>query len=73
MSMNFSGDTKLGVLLDHPEAKEVLIRFLPEIKTTAGSMLKIGRGMTLRKIAGFPQAKISPEKLQAIETELMKI
>jgi hypothetical protein len=29
--------------------------------------------MTLKTVAGFPQAKISPEKLQAIVAELEKL
>jgi len=70
--MGFSADTKLGELLDNPVTKEVLLKFLPEIKT-AGPMLNMARGMTLRAVAGFPQAKISPEKLQAIVAEFEKI
>ena len=72
MSMGFSADTKMGVLLDNPIAKEVLLKFLPEIKT-AGPMLNMARGMTLKAVAGFPQAKISPEKLQSILSELEKL
>jgi hypothetical protein len=72
MSKNYNADTKLGTLLDDPDAKEVLLRFLPEIKT-AGAMLKLARGMSLRSISGYPQAKISPEKLQAISTDLEKL
>jgi hypothetical protein len=70
--MAFNADTKMGVLLDNPATKEVLLKFLPEIKT-AGPMLNMARGMTLRAVSGFPQAKITPEKLQAIVAELEKI
>jgi hypothetical protein len=70
--MGFNADTKMGVMLDDPAAKEVLLKFLPEIKT-AGPMLNLARGMTLKTVAGFPQAKISPEKLQAIVAELEKL
>lgn len=72
MAMGYDADTKMGALLDDPAAKEVLLKFLPEIGT-AGPMLNMARGMTLRAISGFPQAKISPEKLQAIVTELEKL
>jgi para-nitrobenzyl esterase len=70
--MAFSGDTKLGELLDNPSAKEVLLKHLPEIKT-AGPMLNMGRGMSLKTIAGFPQAKISPDKLKLIIADLEKL
>jgi hypothetical protein len=70
--MGFNADTKMGVMLDDPAAKEVLLKCLPEINT-AGPMLNLARGMTLKTVAGFPQAKISPEKLQAIVAELEKL
>jgi hypothetical protein len=72
MTKNYNADTKLGTLLDDPDAKQVLLRFLPEIKT-AGAMLKLARGMSLRSISGYPQAKISTEKLQAISADLEKL
>jgi hypothetical protein len=70
--MAFNGDTKMGVMLDDPVARAVLVKFLPQIET-AGPMLKMARGMTLKQVAGFPQAKIPPEKLQAIIVELEKL
>ena len=72
MAMGYSADTKMSTLLDDPVAKEVLVKFLPEIKT-AGPMINMARGMTLKAISGFPQAKITPEKLQAIVAELEKL
>ena len=70
--MAFNGDTKMGVMLDDAAARAVLVKFLPEINT-AGPMLNLARGMSLKQVAGFPQAKISKEKLQAIVTELEKL
>ena len=72
MSKGYSADTKLGTLLDDPAAKELLVKLIPEING-AGAMLKLARGMSLRKISGYPQAKISPERLQAISTELEQL
>lgn len=72
MSKGYGTNTKMGALLDDPIAKEVLLKFLPEI-ATAGPMLNMARGMTLKAISAFPQAKISPEKLQSIATELEKL
>jgi hypothetical protein len=70
--MGFSGDSKLGELLSNPAANEILLKHLPEIKS-AGPMLNMARGMSLSAIARFPQAKITPEKLQAIIDELQKV
>jgi hypothetical protein len=70
--MRFNGDTKMGVMLDDPVAKAVLVKFLPQINT-AGPMLNMARGMTLKQVAGFPQAQIPPEKLQQIVAELEKL
>jgi hypothetical protein len=72
MSRGYNGDTKMGILLDDPVAKEVLLQFLPEIKT-AGPMLKLARGMTLTAISAYPQAKIPPARLQAIVAALEKL
>lgn len=70
--MGFNGDTKMGVMLDDPTAKAVLVKHLPQIET-AGPMLNMARGMTLKQVAGFPQAKIPPDKLQEIIAELEKL
>jgi len=70
--MGFNGDTKMGVMLDDAAAKAVLVKFLPQIETT-GPMLNMARGMSLKQVAGFPQAKITPDKLQAIIAELEKL
>ncbi len=70
--MAFNGDTKLGDVLDNPAAKAVLEKHLPGIEN-AGPMLAMARGMSLKTVAGFPQANISPEKLQAILADLGKL
>jgi hypothetical protein len=70
--MAFDGDTKLGDLLDNPAAMEVLKKHMPGIES-AGPMLAMARGMSIKTVAGFPQANITPEKLQAILAELAKL
>jgi hypothetical protein len=72
MVMGYSAETKMGELLDNPATKEVLLRFLPEI-ATAGPMLNMARGLSLKTLAGVARGKIPPEKLQAIVTELEKM
>jgi TusA-related sulfurtransferase len=72
MSKGYSVETKMGVLLDDPAAKEVLVKFLPQIKT-AGAMINMARGMSLKTISGFSQAKITPDSLQELVADLEKL
>ena len=68
----FSADSKLGDILDHPEAKAVMARHYPEM-ATAGPLLRMGRGLTLRQISGFPQARMPAERLQTIVDDLQRL
>jgi hypothetical protein len=70
--MPFTADTKLGEILDNPKAKEVMARHYPEM-ATAGPLLQMGRGLTLKQISAFPQAKMSPERLQLIVADLQNL
>jgi len=70
--MKFTADTKLGELLDDPAAMAVLAKHVPQIQN-AGPMLAMARGMSLRTVAGFPQANVSAEQLEAIIAELSKL
>ena len=70
--MSFGADTKLGVLLDNPTTKEVLVKHLPEI-SSAGPMLSMARGLSLKSLANVARGKIPPEKLEAIVAELEQI
>jgi len=70
--MSFSGETKLGVLLDNPQTKEVLVKHLPEI-SSAGPMINMARGLSLNSLANVARGKIPPEKLQAIVAELEQL
>lgn len=68
----FSADSTLGEILDHPEAKAVMARHYPEM-ATAGPLLRMGRGLTLRQISGFPQARMPAERLQTIVDDLKRL
>lgn len=70
--MSFSAETKLGELLDNPATKAVLVKHLPEIQK-AGPMLAMARGLTLKALSNVARGKIPPDKLQAIEAELVKL
>jgi hypothetical protein len=62
----------LGEILDNPRAKAAMARHYPEM-ATAGPLLRMGRGLTLRQISTFPQAKMSPERLQTILDDLQNL
>lgn len=70
--MAFNQDSLLGDILDNPEAMAVMMKHLPEMEN-AGPMLNMARGMSLKTVAGFPQANITAEKLQAILAELANL
>jgi len=64
----FSQDSKVRDLVNDPEAKAVMESFIPGFSTHP--QLKMAFGMTLKQIAGFPQAKISKEMLAEIDAKL---
>lgn len=64
----FSIDTKLGELMKNPQSAAVLEECLPGI--SRNKQLKMGFGMTLKFIAGLPQADIPEEKLAEIDEKL---
>ena len=68
----FGADTRLGAILDHPAARAVMARHYPEVET-AGPLLRMGRSLTLRQISGFPQARMSAERLQTIVEDLQRL
>jgi hypothetical protein len=69
--MPFSADTKLGELLANEKAKAILEKHMPGVSTNP--QVGMAKGMSLKMIAAFPQAGITPEKLNVIVEELSKI
>ena len=67
--MAFNAENKLGELVDNEAAYAVLLKHWPKLGT-ACPMLNMGRGMSLKQIAGFPQAELSADTLQAIVSDL---
>lgn len=64
----FSIDSKLGDLMKDPQAAAILEECLPGI--SKNRQLKMGFGMTLKFIAGLPQADIPKDKLAEIDKKL---
>jgi len=70
--VRFTAETRLGEILNNPQAKAVMARHYPEM-ATAGPLLLMARGLTLRQISAFPQAKMTPERLQHVVDDLQKL
>ena len=69
--MAFSGDSTLAELLDNESAKAVLDKHVPGLSNHP--QIDMGRSMTLTAVAGFAEAGISAEALEAIVDELSKL
>ncbi len=71
--MEFTFDTKLGTLLDHPQAKPIIEKFLPGVSTNP--MVALVKGMTLKALLATPQAAqfgITKEKVESVLAEINK-
>ncbi|WP_324699527.1 hypothetical protein ACLIMP_19070 [Novosphingobium aerophilum] len=64
-------DTDIGTLLDDPEARTVLEKYLPEI--VKSDQIAMARGMTLRAIQQYSADQITDAKLAAIDADLAKL
>ncbi|MBE0697605.1 MAG: hypothetical protein IH586_11850 [Anaerolineaceae bacterium] len=71
--MAFTLDTPFGTLLDHPQAKPVVEKYLPGI--SANPIVPMIKGMTLNMLLSMPQAAqlgLTKEKAEGILTEVNK-
>jgi len=71
LAMAFSTDSTLGEILDNEKGKAVLEKHMPGVSKDPRTAM--GRGMTLKQIAAFMPAQITPALLQAIDEDLRKI
>lgn len=63
--------TEIGVLLDDPAAKAILVKYLPEM--VSNPQIDMGRGMTLRDTQQYAPDMLSDETLAKIDAELAKL
>lgn len=64
-----TGETSIGTLLNDPQAKAILEKYLPE--TISNPQFTMAHGFTLVFIQGFDQTgELTDENLARIETEL---
>ncbi len=72
--MAFTENSKFGDLLDDPAARALLVKYVPQIDDPSiKTMLGMARGMTLKAVASFPQAKLSAAQMSALIEELAKL
>jgi hypothetical protein len=69
--MAFTADSTLKQVLADPQAKAVLEKHFPGF--SSHPLIGMAMGMSLKAVAGFPQAGISPDKLKAILDDLAKL
>jgi len=67
----FSLDTKLKDIMNDPEAKAVLISYLPEMADNP--QLKMAFSMKLSKVLSFPQVPLTKEQIAEIDQKLQAL
>jgi hypothetical protein len=71
--MAYTLDTTLGAILDDPQARAVLDKYVPGI--SSNPIVAMGKGMSLKMILSMPQAAqfgLTKEKAEAILAEINK-
>ncbi len=66
--MALSIDSKIGEILDNPQAKAIVDKHLPDFSTNP--QLAMARNFSLKMAAGMSGGKITPEILAAVGSEL---
>lgn len=72
--MKYSMDTQLGTLLDLPQAKTIIDKYMPGVSTHP--MISMARGLTLNMILSTPQAAqlgLDKAKVEKILEEINKV
>jgi len=69
--MAFTGDSTINDILANEKAKAVVEKYVPGF--TTHPQLAMVKSMSLKAVALFPEADISPDKLAAIIEDLSKI
>lgn len=66
-----TAETTIGTLLDDPAAKAILVKYIPELATSA--QIDMARGLTLKQIQSYAGDKLSDETLGKIDWDLSKL
>ena len=70
--MDFSKESTLGELLDNPETRKILVKYIGE-KALNNPMINLAKGMTLEQIAMIPGSELKEEVMDAIDDELVEL
>ncbi len=65
-----SKTTTIGVLLDNPDTKAVLVKYIPEV--VSNPQIDQGRDFTLEQIVQYAP-ELTPEMLAKIDADLAKV
>jgi len=63
-------ESKLGELMENPDAKAILVKHLPDTVMSSPQLMTLGAGMTLGQIASAAGGMITDEMLAAVAAEL---
>jgi len=66
-------DSKLGPLMENPDTKAILGKYLPDTIMNSPNLMTLGAGMTLGEIAPMAGGLITDEMLAAIASELEEL
>ena len=66
--MGLSVDSKIKEIMKNPEAVTLMEKFAPGFSTNP--QMKMVQGLTYRALAKFPQANMTPEKVEEIDQAL---
>lgn len=66
-----TSETDIGTLLDNPDTKAVLVKFIPD--TVTDPQFELARPMTLKQVQPYAPEKFPDELLAKIDAELAKV
>lgn len=66
-----TAETDIGTLLDNPETKAVLVKYIPD--SVADPQFDLARAMTLKQVQPYAPEKFPDELLARIDAELAKM
>jgi hypothetical protein len=66
-----TADTDVGTLLDNPDTKLILTKYLPELVNSP--QIDMARSMTLRTMQNYAPDKLTDETLTKIDADLAKV
>jgi hypothetical protein len=66
--MALSVDSKVKELLKNEAAADLIEKYAPGFKTNP--QMKLVQGLTFRKLASYPQAGLTPEQVEEIDSAL---